>query len=421
MNVGDILLATTSALTVLVYVSTHSPISAETHEAKTIPAPTIIGIQYELRKTLCPSRLVLCDPRNPEQRRNTPPAPSSLSAPCGKQKIQEILAPATEGRQSAIVDCSAKLPPNSSISKRLIFSGERSSNAILDCNGGTIVSPLGPRDKRPVIRIASNKGADGKWLRPNGVTIQSCFIRGWIVVHGIGISPGTLGASELIQSSHSTRHTANTRDSAPTNVTLDRVIIEGNGAQTLLYLGVGVTDLTLNNSVLMGKSRYPAIYLEAETTRIKISNNLITTTPTKNREQIAIDGSSDNLIIHNIFRNSFAGAINIYRNCGEHGMIRHTQPERNRIVNNIFYHSRTNIKFPAIWVSSRGDEYLRKHSKVCNADQGFPFGSSANNRSFAIHNLVRNNLFLNIPQGYTIRVDEQPNTVIGNSVLWWRK
>jgi hypothetical protein len=129
------------------------------------------------------------------------------------------------------------------------------------------------------------------------------------------------------------------RAAAPTNITFDNLTIAGTGT-SLVYFYSGVTNSRLVNSELKG---FPgdgvAIYLDAESAYNIIKNNTIHA-DTNRREQLAIDGSAGNLIIGNYFSALDHGGIYVYRNCGENGAVRHTEPSHNRIVNNTFFYDR---------------------------------------------------------------------------------
>jgi hypothetical protein len=154
-----------------------------------------------------------------------------------------------------------------------------------------------------------------------------------------------------------------------------------------------------------------------------IKNNRIetvTTAPgirTTERESISIDGSDHNRIISNWFWALNRGGIYVFRNCGEKGGIRHTTPSHNHIINNVFPYEKYDGPNPAVFLGSRdGDPpgfevdlpdppgvVIDPWSNYCDDDAGFPYGSSADDRDFATHNVVMQNLIVKRPAADVIR------------------
>ena len=121
----------------------------------------------------------------------------------------------------------------------------------------------------------------------------------------------------------------------------------------------------------------------------------------KKKEVIAIDGSYKNIISHNTFERIDNGGIFLYRNCGEGGVIRHSTPSENLIIDNVFYTSSKNK--PAIFIGSRERE---AHTSFCDDDIGYDYGSSKNDKDFACNNKIVSNQFINVPENLKILIKE---------------
>ena len=67
--------------------------------------------------------------------------------------------------------------------------------------------------------------------------------------------------------------------------------------------------------------------------------------------------------------------------------MRHQSPVENQIIGNVFYYNRYSGSNPAVWLASRNG-----WRTYCWDDNGFPWGSSVDNRDFARQNVVADNL-----------------------------
>jgi hypothetical protein len=157
-----------------------------------------------------------------------------------------------------------------------------------------------------------------------------------------------------------------------------------------LYLSTGVTDVTLVDSTVTGTASSVGVYLDAESYHNTFRNNRFSVTSSdwgglRKREEIAVDGSSYNRFINNHFSTLEGGGIFLYRNCGEHGTIRHTEPAFNQIINNVFYYDKYSGGNPPWYFGAR------EKAPYCGYDGGFPWGSSIDDRNYARHNVVYQN------------------------------
>ena len=191
----------------------------------------------------------------------------------------------------------------------------------------------------------------------------------------------------LRRSSRRANHTGRLQAAAPTSVRLEDVTITGTGSIPL-YVGPGVTGLTLTGSRLDGRSVSTAIYLDAESGLNVLSDNIIAVRT--GREIIAVDGSAGNVITGNHIDLSVGGLANrggvfLYRNCGEDGIVRHQTPSTNRITGNTFRASWLGPVRAVVVGSRDGDR------RYCDADAGYPFGSSVDDGDGAAGNVVSGN------------------------------
>ncbi len=360
-----------------------------------------VRIEGYVRKTDKPNRLIsIMSAPDPVKAEPPPPSRPKPKPPCRVEKMEEIYAPAIKNVvETVVIDCSCTFSPDSVITKRLVFN---ESNVICDCNGATLNGGEGTvRYEGTIIEVRSKTNEEPcYWSRPENITIKNCNIIGPVVIYGMGSN----GQSESIRESSrrertNSKHIQRVRNNAPKNIVFDDVTITGVGKNPL-YFSPGVTYSKIINSEIKGKSNAVGIYLDTESAYNTIKNNYIhVETPRegffegeKSRPQIAIDGSSRNKIINNKFAELYNGGIYLYRNCGEGGTIRHTPPEHNIFINNVFIYEDYGGRKPAIYLGSRNG-----NRNYCDKDEGWAFGSSISNKDFARYNVIMQNQFYKKP------------------------
>ncbi len=335
------------------------------------------------------------------------PTTSASAAPCGPERIAAVLAPATEKARSVQLACEMKLSRSDVITKQIVFAGQAASGARLDCGGGRIDGgPKSVNRGRDMIVIRST-GATPEAMaadRPRSITIANCRIDGSVRVIGLGPNGESAGVKA---SSFRAGHTERAQAAAPTDITLTNLTIVGGG-RSPLYLAPGVTGVSLLESRITGRTDGPAIYLDAESGHNRLIGNTIAA-DTSRREQVALDGSADNLIKDNRFSALGNGGIYLYRNCGEGGTVRHQAPQRNTIEGNEFYYKSSLGLNPAIWLGSRAG--LRWY---CILDRGHPFGSSLDDSDVADGNVVVGNRIVDRSPGLMIRNMGSRNRIEAN-------
>ena len=333
---------------------------------------------------------------------------------CSKEKMDLIKAKPTSEEDAYIrIDCNCNFTSNDIITKRLILEGHNANNVIINGNGATIDG--GPNNKynagSDIIQVKSKAFLDGKiwrWERPENVTVKNFNIIGSVRVWGMT----TNGEGKEYEdyngrmvnyyklSSRTAGHVATAKNNAPTGITFNNITITGTG-RIPLYISPGVSYSTLINSEIKGYTGSVGIYLDAESTHNTIKRNYIhPDTDSKewfdtNREMIAVDGSSYNEISCNNFSSLNNGGIYFYRNCGEGGVIRHTTPSHNSILNNIFYYNQYTGNNAAIHLGSRNANppgwEIGSIGSYCDDENGYPYGSSASNYDYARENVIMGN------------------------------
>jgi hypothetical protein len=338
-----------------------------------------------------------------EEQDSKPMILTTILPNCDEVKMQEVRAPATKEEPAVLIDCNLTLRSSDVITKRMIFEGLASSGAIVDGNGAMLNGGEGTVNyKKDMIAVNSREYTNGNetlWERAKNITVKNFQITGSVRITGIAVK-------YLKEESRKTGYVEKTRASAPKNIVFDHLTITGVGRNPVFF-NVGVTSSQLINSEVKGKSDAVAIYLNAESKGNIIRNNYIhtlTADPTFGLTDplIAIDGSSYNIIIDNRLSSLHHGGINLYRNCGEKGIIRHSTPSHNMIINNIFYYDKYKgvsyyngimNGYPSVYLSSRDGAWYAGFPWLgyCDDDDGYDFGSSKSNKDYAMYNVVMQN------------------------------
>ncbi|KQT11739.1 hypothetical protein ASG40_06855 [Methylobacterium sp. Leaf399] len=311
-------------------------------------------------------------------------APATASPPCGAEARARLLAPPGPDDDTVSLTCSIRLRPGDRIARKILLEGSAASGVTLDCAGAT----LGRTDPPPAfsdfaVEIRSRQPTPGSphWERPVDVTLRDCTILGNVRIWGMGLN----GQGDAVrQSSRRPGHTERAQGAAPSRIRILDSRLTALGAIPL-YLAPGVTGVTLSGSTLDGTSSAVALYLDAESGGNTITNN--TFAVSAGREMVAVDGSARNTITGNRFVLGSRGGIHLYRNCGEGGTVRHQTPSDNLITGNSFRQTGLWRSEP-VKVGSRGGWGWTMN---CDADAGYPFGSSLDDDDHATGNVVEGN------------------------------
>lgn len=187
----------------------------------------------------------------------------------------------------------------------------------------------------------------------------------------------------LRASSHRRDFTALVQRAAPNRITIRESQFTAY-RHIPLYVGAGTRGLVLTGSRFAGQGE-AAIYLDMESSGNRIENNVFAMQ--HSREMLAIDGSARNLIAGNRFVLSQGkNGVHLYRNCGESAIVRHQTPSDNRIIDNEFL-----VKGGGEAVVENSRSRRRTKRGYCGMDDGYPFGSSADDNDNATGNIIRAN------------------------------
>lgn len=267
------------------------------------------------------------------------------------------------------------------------------SNVVIDCNGGIL-------DGENELKYGLLIDSMGSALE--NVTVKNCTFRnfknGGVLVTWSGVAAQKSGTR------------AEKYAKSPHNIILDNNIIQNNGG-----VGVYVDDYVaytyILNSLVQG-NRGVGVYLDDSTKNNILRNNTFINNGYRlkkgPREALAIDSSADNIIEGNTFSSNAAGAIFLYKNCGENihkgrQVIRWQHSDRNIIHNNIFYG-----ELIGVWLASRQSKNMATWD--CGDLPMDPMGRYF--EDFADDNTVSGNKF--IDNKVAIRVESDRNQIIAN-------
>jgi parallel beta-helix repeat protein len=260
--------------------------------------------------------------------------------------------------------------------QKVVLVGSQASGTVIDLQGGWF------NDGKPTELVIRSRETPDGWDVPQNITIRNGYLRGCIRIFGLGRNGE---APHVRESSVREGHTERAQAAAPRQIVLENVQIEADRSIPL-YLGPGVTGVAVRDCRFTGWTVSTVVYLDAESAENVVENCVFDVRAA--REVIALDGSARNLIAGNRFERADFGGIYLYRNCGEGGTVRHQTPRENRIENNIFNLDGLRPVSYGIWLGSR-----QGRRNYCEADAGYTFGSSADNRDFADDNIVTGNIF----------------------------
>ena len=256
------------------------------------------------------------------------------------------------------------------------LAGSAASGTVIDLQGGWF------NEGQPTEIVIRSVRKGESWDVPERITLRNGRLRGSIRIFGLGRNGE---APRVRESSVSEGHTERAQAAAPREIVLENLQVEADH-RIPLYLGPGVTSVTVKDCTFTGWSISAVAYLDAESADNTIAN--CTFDCRAAREVIAVDGSAGNTLSGNRFSRASFGGIYLYRNCGEGGTVRHQTPRENSIENNTFDLSALRPGSYGIWLGSR-----QGRRTYCEADAGYPFGSSIDNHDFADDNVLIGNVF----------------------------
>lgn len=266
------------------------------------------------------------------------------------------------------------------------------SNTRLECNGAVLKGESGDK-----------YGIFIKGVGLKNIEVSNCRLRGYDKA-AVMVTSGLSGVDLARDRDESYRI-------APRSITLKGLDIlgsRGNGVHFNAY----VNNSVLENSVI-AKSRGVGVYLGQSSQSISIIGNKFVENggvdkPKGYREALAIDSSAKNIIKGNTFSKNAAGAVFLYKNCGEKSdrpgaVLRWQSSNDNVIQDNIFKDEKVGV-----WVASRQSRDLSKWKcgdTPVSAD-GKYFRDYANNNNIAGNVFCRNK--------EPIRIEGDNNLIAGN-------
>ncbi len=110
---------------------------------------------------------------------------------CSSRLLADVRELARENDDYALINHDLNLRESDIVTKRLIFAGTKASGVTLNCNGATLQGGLGTLNfGMDMIEVKSIYNAnDGKWERPQNVTIKNCNITGSVRIRGMTRNP----------------------------------------------------------------------------------------------------------------------------------------------------------------------------------------------------------------------------------------
>ena len=332
---------------------------------------------------------------------------SAMTKRCSPAEKAEALEPASPSNKSVRLNCSLTLKKGERVTKQIRIWGANASGVQILCRGGRIgkAGPASIHFRKDLIQIRSAKLSDGRWSRPENVTIDGCEVNGAIRIMGLGQN----GQAKNVKiSSWRSNHTEFAQASAPRGITLRNLTVRGDG-RIPVYFAPGVTHSKLVDSRIIGRSVSSGLYLDAESAHNVIRGNVFAVkTP---REVISVDGEAHNIIENNRVRYADLGGVYVYRNCGEGGAARHQKPRFNQILRNTFSYEGTRSARPTIWLAFSS---IARQVFLCPLDRAIPLGSGVDDRDFANNNKVIGNVFVRAPTDEVVRDAGKNNTVLNN-------
>lgn len=330
---------------------------------------------------------------------------------CPAATLERVCAAADETESSVVLDCSldfremdcADVDLPNRLTKKLILEGSNATGILLDLTGAYIDGGKGQFNyqRGDMIEIRSVKSNDLDWSVPTDIKVQNARVTGSIRLYGMGRNGE---AAAVRAASRKKEGQSLIRRAAPKRVRLDSLWIEGTGRNPV-YFGPGVMNSTLENSTVTGVSSRVGVYLDAESAHNVLTGNTFSVKTDdgswlgfydRGWPQLALDGSANNEISHNTFKQLKQGGIFLYRNCGEGGTVRVETPSYNRILNNRFVYQRQRLTDPAIFIGSRNYGRFENWWPGSHCDDDASAGSrgsAKSNADNARYNTISGNVF----------------------------
>lgn len=284
------------------------------------------------------------------------------------------------------------------------------SNVVLDCQGARIAAP----DRRYGILIIAPTD-----VALSNIVVRNCHVEGFL--NNLHIErEGFMELAEGVEYEHAFSNIViedgtfvNSRgvgifvDGYVTGVTLRRLHVEGSGSAGI-YLEAGSRDNVVEHCTIVNNG-----YREngPDGQLFEFSGITVWFWGT-GREGLAIDGSRDNRIADNHFEGNSAGAIFLYKNCGEFVNVRPNRwwHRRYGADGNVIERNTIVGEDNGVWVASRMGENTLPMDCSDPAYVSGPLDRVV--LDYARDNVVRDNVFQNV--GYGVRVEDDRTVVADN-------
>lgn len=281
------------------------------------------------------------------------------------------------------------------------------SGVVFDCQGARIVA-AGDRPRGILITAPAD-------VPLADVTVRNCYVEGFL--NNVRVSRE--GFRDLEPGGEYTHAFRNIRVE-------DSTLVGSRGSG--VFVDAYVTGVTLRN-LRVERSGSVGIYLEAGSRDNVVEGNTIVGNGFREnapsgqffefggltfwywgtgREGLAVDGSRNNRIVGNRFEGNAAGAIFLYKNCGEYVTRRPERwwPRRYGAEGNVIEHNTIVGGRTGIWIGSRmGENLLPMDCSDPAYAPGFVLDHAA-------ANVVRGNAFEDVT--YAIRVEDDRNRIEEN-------
>lgn len=273
------------------------------------------------------------------------------------------------------------------------------SDSSLDCQGAKLSTAANDSSKTSAITIKPKTDS-----AIEDIAVANCHVDGY--GHALHIrqysNPNQRYARGLIDP------TAN-RALAPSDIRVSNVTSR-NSINSGMFVGDHVHGVTFDN-VHIQNAGTVGLYLEFGSRDNVIKNSVFVGNGFRNfkpnREAIAVDSSSNNLIENNHFIHNGAGSVLLYRNCFEHAddparsnHFKRTESSRDNIIRHNFFQEEP----VGVWIASRQSRNLKGFECGAYLIKQTPFASY--HLDSAKNNQVIDNRFEQVEQGIVIEDDD---------------
>lgn len=307
--------------------------------------------------------------------------------------------------QTVIVKGHSVISQGCDLTEKSIRFELNTSDSFLDCQGAVLSPTANDASKASAITIKPKTDS-----AINNIAVANCHIDGY--GHALHIrqysNPNQRYARGLIAP-------AANRALAPSDIRISNVTSR-NSINSGMFVGDHVHGVTFDK-VHIQNAGTVGLYLEFGSRDNVIKNSVFVGNGFRNfkpnREAIAVDSSSNNLIEHNRFIHNGAGSVLLYRNCFEHANdparsnhFKRTESSRDNVIrHNIFQEEPVGV-----WIASRQSRNLKGFECGAYLIKQTPFASY--HLDSAKDNQIVDNRFEQVEQGIII---EDDNTLVSGN------